>query len=233
MTAPWEMIIFDCDGTLVDSLGGIATCINATLDELEPGRRLSHAEVGHVVGLSLDRVFEELMPDQDLEIQKRGIALYRKHYKERADTGRLNSQLFPGVKEVLSALDSDEMVMAIATGKSLKGLKRSLREFDLEPLFPILQTADDNASKPAPEMVQKALSLGGVRPERTLMVGDTDYDILMGRAAGVKTCAVTYGCHEKSRLEAAKPDYLIDDIRQMLKLPGLERDLGEEGVTAP
>ncbi|MBF0285492.1 MAG: HAD-IA family hydrolase [Magnetococcales bacterium] len=222
MTAPggialaFELIIFDCDGTLVDSVASISRVCNLAMAELGlPGDRPS-SEVGKVVGLSLPVAAQVLMPDLSPELHGRWVVLYKEHYRRLADAGALRDQLFPGVRETLTALRDGGRRLAMATGKSMRGVERTLKEHRLEGLFEAIKTADCAPSKPHPGMIELILAETGVEASRALMVGDTDFDLLMARHAGVKSCAVSWGSHDRARLAAALPDYWIEAMEQLI-----------------
>ncbi|MBF0380731.1 MAG: HAD-IA family hydrolase [Magnetococcales bacterium] len=223
MKSQFKLIIFDCDGTLVDSLDGIVTSAQLALDDMGYNRTLAHSEVAQVVGLSLLQAFQKILPNASPSEVERGVALYKTHYKRLADGGEFTSPLYPGVIDTLKQLHSSGLVLAIATGKSLKGLQRNLNELKFGEFFSCLKTADHAPSKPNPEMLLQILNETGFFPHDALMVGDTDFDINMGRAAGMKTCAVTFGCHGKEQLALSRPDYWLDNMADLPGLIGLPR----------
>lgn len=216
----FELVIFDCDGTLVDSLDGIARSANQSLEELGMAAHFTHNQIAQVVGLSLDEAMEVLLPDTSLEFRDRAVLGYKSHYKRMADAGELTAPLFPGVKETLIGLQNAGVVMAVATGKSLPGLKRTLEEHDLACFFQALMTADQAPSKPHPAMIENILHSVGFSASSALMVGDTLYDLEMGRNAGVKIAAVTYGCHTREQLARLQPDYWLENLMDLLVLVG-------------
>ncbi|MBF0359052.1 MAG: HAD-IA family hydrolase [Magnetococcales bacterium] len=222
MTTEFKLIIFDCDGTLVDSLDGIVRSAQLAIDGLGYKRTLANSEVAQVVGLSLYQAFEQILPDAGPDEIERGVGLYKSHYKELADGGAFTTTLYPGVREALLKLQSVGMIMAVATGKSLRGLQRNLEELDFGEFFVCLKTADHAPSKPNPEMLLQVLAETGFEAHEALMVGDTDFDINMGRAAKIKTCAVTFGCHSRERLAICQPDYWLDSMSDLPVLLGIK-----------
>lgn len=221
MTPRFDLVIFDCDGTLVDSRANIARIMNMALADAGLGDDHPEERIGAVVGLSLPEAMRVLLPDED-ETRRQGvIACYKAHYKRLADAGELRDALFPGVRETLERLREAGILMAMATGKSMRGVERSLAEHQLQPFFAFLKSADCAPSKPHPGMVEQILAESGQSPRRTLMVGDTEFDLLMGRHAGVVTCAVTYGCHDAARLATARPDHWIHRMTELLPLVGV------------
>jgi phosphoglycolate phosphatase len=222
MNTKFKLIIFDCDGTLVDSLDGIVRSAQLAMNDMGYKRILAHSDVAQVVGLSLIQAFEQILPEADPEEVERGVALYKAHYKHLADGGELTTPLYPGVRETLLQLQEAGFVLAIATGKSLQGLQRNLRDLDIGHFFTCLRTADHAPSKPHPDMLLQVLAQTGFPPQEALMVGDTNFDLDMGRAARVKTCAVTFGCHSKEQLAMSQPDYWLAKMNDLPHLLGLE-----------
>lgn len=225
-TARYDLVIFDCDGTLVDSLWAIARVMNLAWEEHGLPGPLSNADVGGVVGLSLPTAMAHLLPDHPREFHDRLVVSYKAHYLRLADAGQLDAPLFPGVRQTLDALKGAGIDLAMATGKSMRGVERNLREFDLGGYFRVLKSADCAPSKPHPGMVEQILAETGHDPARTLMVGDTDFDILMGHSAGVPTCAVTFGCHPRERLAAARPHFWAESPPQLLGVVGVDGGRG-------
>ncbi|MBF0622885.1 MAG: HAD-IA family hydrolase [Magnetococcales bacterium] len=218
MSRRFDLVIFDCDGTLVDSLGLIAHSMNLAMQEIGADVDLTQAQVADVVGLALDKAVNRLLPDSHAHLLDEAVAAYRKHFRILADAQTVDAGLFPGVHDTLKQLQASGVDMAVATGKSLQGLKRNLQEHDLSAFFTWLKTAESAPSKPHPGMVEQILAESGADPDRVLMVGDTDYDMIMGRDAGVKTCAVSFGCHDRQRLERAKPDFFVDTLSAVATL---------------
>ncbi len=222
MANNYDLVIFDCDGTLVDSLAGIARSANLALREVGFTEGLSHQAVAAVVGLSLEAAVAVWVPAASETVRQRLVASYKAHYRRLADAGELVTPVYPGVRPVLETLQRAGVTMAVATGKSMAGLSRTLRDHDLAGFFQSLRTADMARSKPDPEMVTGILRETGRAPERTLMVGDTTFDIHMGRRAGVDTCAVTYGYHDRDRLARAEPHHWLHRMADLPALLGLE-----------
>ena len=220
MALNYHLVIFDFDGTLVDSLAGIARSANLALVEAGFTNIPLHTVAG-AVGLSLETAVATWIPEAETQVQQQVASAYKKHYQMLADAGELVNPLFPGVREVLETLKKADVSMAIATGKSTKGLQRTLRDHALGEFFQSLQTADEARSKPDPEMVEKILVETWLAPAKTLMVGDTTFDIEMGHQAGVATCAVTYGCHSRERLAQAVPHHWLDRMADLPALVGV------------
>ena len=210
---PYRLVIFDFDGTLADSKAVIAEATNCALrdcgfPELKPG------EITRLVGLPLEYSLREFLGEQATEENvERLFERYRRHWR-RLEPGRIH--LFPGVRELLDTLLAEKVEMAIATSKSLKGLERMFDVLDLRAYFGFWLTNDRVANgKPHPEMVRRALEHFAVEADDAIMAGDTIFDIEMGQAAGVDTCAVTYGSHPAEELEKMSPTYLVHSAEEM------------------
>ncbi|NGZ29531.1 MAG: HAD-IA family hydrolase [Magnetococcales bacterium] len=213
-----RLVIFDCDGTLVDSLEGIHRVMNRAVVQAGLASGVSGYQVAGVVGLSMSEALESLFPDAPLLQRDLAIKLYKDHYKQLADGGLMPNALFPGVREALDWLRQRGFQLGMATGKSMRGVERTLAEHDLHGYFSYLKSADCAPSKPHPGMVLQIIDESGFSAREILMVGDTDFDMIMGRQAGVWTCAVTYGCHSRERLAAAKPDFWLDSMSGLSSL---------------
>ncbi|GAA0308863.1 HAD-IA family hydrolase [Rhodovulum strictum] len=201
MTGP-RLALFDVDGTLVDSQSHIAGAMEAAFaaENLPAPRREA---ILSVVGLSLPLAIATLAPAQSEPARARMLDAYRETYFGLR-VGTEASPLFPGARAALDALaGAPGVVLGIATGKSRRGLEAILAAHGLSQLFDTLQHADDHPSKPHPAMVLAALEETGVAPGAAVMIGDTKFDIEMGRAAGVRTLAVGWGYHPADRLAGA------------------------------
>ena len=209
------LYIFDWDGTLCNSLDLITNSIQAACQQigLPP---LSDAKARSVIGLGLKEAMVALYPDiRDNDIDNL-IEAYRSNYL--ASDQRQPSPLYPGVPELLEELISRGHTLAVATGKSRRGLDRGLTELKLHDYFPYSRCADECRSKPHPQMINEILSDSGYTQNQTYMIGDTDFDLLMGRAAGVKAVGVSYGAHPLERLRAAQPEQIIDNLSELLRV---------------
>ncbi|KPP89702.1 MAG: phosphoglycolate phosphatase [Rhodobacteraceae bacterium HLUCCA08] len=205
-----RLVIFDVDGTLVDSQGDILAAMGAAF----AGEALvapDRATILSVVGLSLPDAIAGLVPDQPDAVQRRMVVTYKDAYAERRRAGGpADSPLYPGAIEVLETLGRDDRtLLAIATGKSRRGLDALLGSLDLGRHFVTTQVADDHPSKPHPSMILTCLAETVVAPARAVMVGDTTYDMDMARAAGIGSIGVGWGYHPAGLLRA---DRSIDDF---------------------
>ncbi|SIO52795.1 phosphoglycolate phosphatase [Rhodovulum sp. ES.010] len=197
-----RLIIFDVDGTLVDSQSHIAAAMEAAF--VAEGLPVPpQSQVLGVVGLSLEVAMATLVPELDAPQRARMVETYRAAFFAHR-VGNAASPLYPGARGALEVLAGVEThLLGIATGKSLRGLDHILEAHGLGHHFVTLQVADHHPSKPHPAMVLAALAETGVPPENAVMIGDTEYDIEMGRAAGVRTLGVGWGYHPPDRLGAA------------------------------
>mgnify|MGYP001553555409 CR=1 FL=1 len=207
---PYELYIFDWDGTLVDSQKKIVDCLCGAATELD--RNLKRDEARGIIGLSLVVAVGRLFPDMSSEEIAEYIEIYKKHFWSYP----ADSELFEGVEPLLQQLNQDpSLFVAVATGKSRAGLEREMDEFDLRKYFHVTRTADETCSKPDPLMLHEILEYTAVAPTRALMVGDTDFDILMGKAAGVDTLALRCGVHDEDRLKSAKPHAMLNSVADL------------------
>lgn len=197
----YELIVFDWDGTLMDSAAKIVCCFQKAVADsgvTDPGE----AAIRHIIGLGLAEAVEALLPGESPATRERVVERYREHFL-RLDT--TDSELFPGVHVGLEDLSCRGYLLAVATGKSRRGLDRVLAQTALGDLFVATRCADEAFSKPHPQMLQDILEVTGMEPGRALMVGDTVYDMGMARNAGVDGLAVTYGVHAREQLLPFSP----------------------------
>lgn len=205
-----KLLIFDWDGTIVDSADHIVACVLRAAAELgwdacDPNL------IRERIGISLEVMIPELFPCASM--YKDFLTLYRRFY---FDEGLSPLKLFPGVRETLLELSERGLCLAVATGKSRMGLDISLRESGLESLFSFSRCADETASKPDPRMLHELLSETGISVCDALMVGDSVYDLQMAKAAGMDSVGVTYGVHSREDFMACHPLFVIDHFNDLL-----------------
>lgn len=197
-----RLAIFDCDGTLVDSGATIYAALKASLEA--NGYPVPPVSVSRrVIGLSLVEAMAALLPDASLDEHVRLSEEYKQAFMALRQAGEVDEPLFDGVIELLDALEADGWLLAVATGKSDRGLKHCLDQHGLHARFVSLQTADRHPSKPHPSMVEQAIADAGSEPGTTIMVGDTSFDMAMAAAAGAAGIGVAWGYHEAEELIAA------------------------------
>ncbi|MGJ8629084.1 MAG: HAD-IA family hydrolase [Sulfitobacter sp.] len=216
MTAPLRLVIFDVDGTLVDSQGDIVAAMVAAFASV--GLPLPAREVLlSIVGLSLDVAMPVLAPDADRAVHAKMVQAYKDAYMQlRAETGvAVSSPLYPGAMDALTALKAaPDVVLGVATGKSRRGLDKLIEGHQLTGLFVTEQVADSHPSKPHPSMILQAMTDAGVTPENTLMIGDTSFDMDMAVSAGVRGIGVNWGYHGREKLGNAH--VIIDEFADLI-----------------
>lgn len=206
-----QLVIFDVDGTLVDSRREILSAMVSAFSGLGLPVPPEDAVLG-IVGLSLPVAMQRLAPQADEATLRLLVAGYKAAYAERRRLhGADGSPLFPGARAALARLRARPgLLLGIATGKSRRGLDGLLAAHGLADQFATTQVADDHPSKPDPAMIGACLRETGTDPNRAVIVGDTEFDIDMGRSAGIRTIAVSWGYHPRARLGAA--DAVIDSF---------------------
>ncbi len=223
MSAALRLVLFDVDGTLVDSQGSIVAAMTASFAAHSLPVPTREATLS-IVGLSLPQAMARLAPEQTPLMQERLVDGYKQAYHaHRSRHGAASSPLYPGARQVIEALHTQpETLLGVATGKSKRGLDALLEAHDLRRFFVTSQVADHHPSKPHPSMIATALADTGVAAADAIMVGDTSYDMEMAQAAGVKSVGVSWGYHQRTALQTAT--CVIDHFDQ---LPGVLADMWE------
>ena len=196
----FDLIVFDWDGTLFDSTALIARCIQAAAVDLGLAMPSDDA-ARHVIGLGLTEALQHAMPDLPPARYPELGQRYRHHYVQRQH----DLSLFPGTLALLHALKARNHWLAVATGKSRRGLDEALQTVQLQGLFHATRTADQTAGKPHPLMLQELMAELGVAPARTLMIGDTPHDLQLARNAGTASVGVSFGAHAPEAFAALGP----------------------------
>lgn len=208
-------VLFDCDGTLVDSQHMIVATMTGAFARMglpEPARE---AVLG-IIGLSLPEAVAKLVPGLDAATVDKTADTYRTIYTEQQFRLSETAPLYPGALEALSVLTAQpDMLIGIVTGKSRRGLDAILATHGLSQTFAVLRTADDGPSKPHPFMVTDAVAELGADVARTVVVGDTGFDMAMARAAGAHAIGVTWGYHGRDELNAAGAEVIIDSFDEL------------------
>ena len=217
MTRPrrFDLIVFDWDGTLFDSTALITRCIQAACADL--GTPVpSDRDASYVIGLGLAEALQHAAPQLPPERYGELGLRYRHHYIASQD----DVVLFDGTLEMLQGLKARNHRIGVATGKTRRGLDDALRKARLENLFDATRTADETASKPNPLMLLELMEELGVRPDRTLMVGDTTHDLQLAANAGAASVGVSYGAHEHASFRAFETAHVAHstaDLRAWLE----------------
>lgn len=204
----FELLVFDWDGTLMDSAAAIAEALQAACADL--GLPVpATATARYVIGLGLTDTMKHILPDMDPADYGKVVDRYRVHFLRR-DAATV---LFDGARELIGELHADGYQLAVATGKSRRGLDRALQASGLGGFFHATRCADEGFAKPHPGMLHAVMDRLAVEPERTLMIGDTTHDLEMAHAAGVGAVAVTHGAHEREALAQCRPLAMLDEVR--------------------
>ncbi len=217
ITSPFELVIFDWDGTLMDSEAVIVHCMRSAIQGLGLEPR-SDQEISNIIGLGLNEAVTTLYPGTDEPFAQRVADGYRVHW---FNISQSEEDLFPGVERLLQHLRAEGIKTAIATGKSRKGLNLVLQETGIAHLFDASRCADETQSKPHPQMIHELLEELQVEPAAAVMVGDTEWDLSMAHRAGIASVGVCYGVHESHRLRQHAPLACIEaisEIREILPL---------------
>lgn len=210
MVRNYRLVVFDWDGTLLDSAGTIVACMRAAAIDL--GLPPPDEETAkQVIGLGLNDALSKAMPGVPVTEYQHIAERYRHHYLSQ-DQGL---SLFTGARELVEELFASGCLLGVATGKSRMGLNRALAASGLNGYFHATRCADECSSKPAPDMLREIMDELGTAPDQTLMIGDTTHDLQMAKNAGVDALAVGYGAHSREALYAEQPLGLVDEIAQL------------------
>ena len=208
----YELLVFDWDGTLIDSAGAIVSCIQSACRDL--GLPVpDDARASHVIGLGLQDALAYAIPGLAPSQYGSVVERYRHHFLARDP----QIPLFPGTETMLTGLRTRGHVLAIATGKSRAGLARALDNTGLRPLFASSRCADQCMPKPAPDMLLELMAELGTKETNTLMIGDTVHDLQMAAHAGVPAVAVSYGAHPKADLDALAPLACLQSVGELTR----------------
>ena len=212
MANRFDLLVFDWDGTLVDSAAHIAGALQAAFRDLDLPVPTTPA-ARHVIGLGLADAMAYLNPGLDRKRYDDVAERYRVHFL----AGDQGMTLFADVEAGIAALKEAGYLLAVATGKSRRGLDRSLSATGLAPYFHASRCADEGFPKPHPEMLQVLMEMLGAQPSRTLMIGDTTHDLQMAQNAGVAAIAVSYGAHLLGDLDGMNPLGCVGSFEQLMK----------------
>ena len=206
----YDLIVFDWDGTIIDSTAVIVRSIQQAARDL--GLPVPADSIAsHVIGLGLSDALSMAVPRLQRADYPRMVERYVAHWRMHED----DLVLFPGVRELLAELRQGQYLLAVATGKSRAGLDRSLAHGALAEAFDWTRCADETRSKPHPQMLFELMERFEVPPRRTLMIGDTTHDSQMATNAGVPAVSVTYGAHPRAQLETLAPRVVVDSVAEL------------------
>jgi phosphoglycolate phosphatase len=206
-----QLIVFDWDGTLMDSEARIVACLRAAIEETGLPH-LPDSALRNIIGLGLREALVTLYPAGSDQQHDALVQHYRHHFLDSNDTP---SPLFEGADDLIRSLHAQGHFLAVATGKGRNGLDKVLQETALGEYFHYTRCADETHSKPHPQMLLDIMDWLGMEPSDSLMIGDTEFDLQMARSAGVKSLGVSYGVHEKARLLACEPLACLDSLNEV------------------
>jgi len=206
----FDLIAFDWDGTLFDSTKIIVRCIQQAVVDVG-GAMPSDKAAAYVIGMGLMQALAHAAPDVPPEKYPELGARYRHHYLALQN----ELSLFDGVLALLDELKARHHSLAVATGKSRRGLDDALHSVQLKGMFDGSRTADETAGKPHPLMLQELMREFGTEPQRTLMIGDTTHDLQMALNAGCPSVGVSYGAHEPAEFDALEPLFVAHSVRSL------------------
>lgn len=207
MAKHYDLIVFDWDGTVMDSTAAIAGSIQAACRDLGLAAP-SDAVAKHVIGLGLNEALRHAVPDLPEQRRDELVDRYRHHFLSQENA----MPLFAKAQETIAELHAAGHWLAVATGKSRHGLQRAMQASAMQSYFHATRTADETFSKPHPAMLLEIMDELGIGAGRVLMVGDTTHDLQMARNAGVDALGMTHGAHPEDQLRALQPLALLDDF---------------------
>ena len=210
MAKRYDLIVFDWDGTVMDSTAVIAGSVQAACRDLHLTVPSDEA-ARYVIGMGLEQALRHAVPDAAEEMYGPLVERYRYHFLAQDSA----IPLFDGARETIDELHAKGYWLAVATGKSRAGLDRVLQSSGMGHYFHALRTADMTHSKPHPAMLLELMDELGLEPERVLMVGDTTHDLQMAINAGVDALGMTHGAHPLEQLQALQPLALLDDFAEL------------------
>ncbi|MGB5261438.1 MAG: HAD-IA family hydrolase [Gammaproteobacteria bacterium] len=209
MTDRIRCIVFDWDGTLMDSESQIVHCLHASIADLGLAP-MDDDTVKNIIGLGLREAIDTLVPGRDADFHRAFVEAYREHWFAHG-----GSELFAGAREVLDLLKANDILLGVATGKARRGLVRVLGETGLNDYFDATRCSDEAISKPHPQMLLEVMEELSVSPQETVMVGDTEYDMEMATHAGAAKIAVRSGVHSADRLSRHDPLVCLNNVADM------------------
>ncbi len=208
----YKAIVFDWDGTLMDSVGKIVETMQSSAKYM--GLPIpNYAQAKDVIGISLLPALQKLFNIDDEKAAMDLLLTYKEHFKDHT---QVSSPLFSGAIELLGKLKQQGYILAVATGKARQGLDHNLQHSNTQHFFSVSRTADDAQSKPSPDMLQQILAELNLSVDQVLMVGDTTYDMAMAEAINMDRIGVSFGVHNVDALQKHKPLAVIDTLDELL-----------------
>ncbi len=208
----YNLLVFDWDGTLMDSAARIVDSLTLAIEQADLPTRAA-SQLRHIIGLGLNEAIDHLYPEGINSDQRQLLIQSYRH--QFLDANKTPAPLFDGVAEMLETFSEQGYCLAVATGKSRAGLNRALTNTGFQSLFPVSRCADESGSKPHPAMLNEILGEYNLIPSQALMIGDTAFDIEMAHRASVDAVAVTHGAHSRQQLVQAQPLAMLDQINQL------------------
>lgn len=212
-----KLAVFDCDGTLVDGQGGVCASMDAAFAAVGLAAP-DHHQVRRIVGLSLPQAIRLLAPDAEEPVRAEIDRAYREIFRAAREAGQLAEPLFPGIRDCLDGLRDAGWTLGVATGKSDRGLEHCLATHGISGHFVTLQTADRHPSKPHPAMLEAAMADALADAAQSVMIGDTQFDILMAVNAGVRAIGVDWGYHTPHELLDAGAEKVVRSPAELLEV---------------
>ena len=206
----FDLIAFDWDGTLFDSTAIITRCIQLAVVDVG-GKLPTEKDASYVIGMGLMEALAYAAPDVPVDRYPELGARYRHHYIAHQN----DISLFDGILAMLTDLKARQHRLTVATGKSRAGLDDVLQAVELKGMFEASRTADETAGKPNPRMLHELMAQFGVKPERTLMIGDTTHDLQMALNAGCPSVGVSYGAHDSEAFDSLNPRFVAHSVREL------------------
>jgi phosphoglycolate phosphatase len=206
-----QLLVFDWDGTLMDSQARIVNCFRAAINDIGKEMR-NDDQLSNVIGLGFREALFSLYPDEGDDFHKPLVDRYRHYFLSADDTP---SMLFDGTLAMLEELNEQGYYLAVATGKGRHGLDIALKENNVARLFHASRCADETRSKPHPQMLDELMDYFGVEAEQSLMIGDTEYDLQMANNAKVHAVGVTYGVHDEQRIRDCQPFACVSSPKEL------------------
>jgi phosphoglycolate phosphatase len=207
----YKLVIFDWDGTLMDSVGRIVSSMRSAAAQANLNIPSEEA-VKNIIGLSLPEATDILFPLCTEQQARHLLVFYKEHYVTHDTTP---SPLFNHAISLLQQLKDNQQLLAVATGKGRNGLERVMAETDTKAYFNASKCADESESKPSPDMVLQLLEQLNINPQEAVMIGDTVHDMAMARSAGIDRIGVTMGVHDRESLSEFQPIAVVDSLAEL------------------